>query len=305
MLDVLAHRQEDGSIKTTVYRKKTHTDQYLNFESHHPIYQRLGVARTLLDRANNIVTDEQDRIVEEKHVESALRNNKYPKWTVKTTKQAIQNKEKKTRTKKQIKDQMKPRGQVTLPYLRGTTERLIKIYKSYGIRSAVRPGTTLRKELVHPKDKIPKQKTTGCVYQVPCRNCNKVFIGETSRCLETRIKEHKDDVDKHSKIRYTRANRKTSQTERHKSAITDHTSQENHAINWDNVKPLVKETHTRARQIHELHGFTVRQNTHNTTSHQHCFTWFYSYRQNTHNITSHQHCFSIQSCFACTESSSC
>ena len=89
------------------------------------------------------MTDDQDRIVEEKHAESALINSKYPRWTVKTTKQAIKNKGKKTQNRKQQKDHIKPRGQVILPYLRGTTERLTKIYKSCGIRFAIRLAITL------------------------------------------------------------------------------------------------------------------------------------------------------------------
>ena len=48
--------KEDGTIKLLVYRKKTHTDQYLNFSSHHPLDKKLGVIKTLLDRRNNIVT---------------------------------------------------------------------------------------------------------------------------------------------------------------------------------------------------------------------------------------------------------
>ena len=43
-----------------VYRKKTHTDQYLNFESHYPLPHKLGVIRTLYDRCDNIVTDPDD-----------------------------------------------------------------------------------------------------------------------------------------------------------------------------------------------------------------------------------------------------
>ena len=45
--------------------------------------------------------------------------------------------------------------------------------------------------LVRPKDKPPKQN--GLVYRIPCE-CGKVYIGETGRSVQDRIKEHKRDT---------------------------------------------------------------------------------------------------------------
>ena len=80
--DTLRVRKEDGTIKLLVYRKKTHTDQYLNFSSHHPLHQKLGVIKTLLDRCNNIVTDPENRRKEEEYTSKALQEFGYPKWTI-------------------------------------------------------------------------------------------------------------------------------------------------------------------------------------------------------------------------------
>ncbi len=60
-MDTFIIRKDDGTIKLLIYRMKTHTDQYLNFDSQHPLHQKIGVARTLLDRMNTIVTEETDK----------------------------------------------------------------------------------------------------------------------------------------------------------------------------------------------------------------------------------------------------
>ena len=56
-LDTLMERKEDGTLKFLIYGKKTHADQYLNFSSHPPLHQKLGVIKPLLDRCNNIVSE--------------------------------------------------------------------------------------------------------------------------------------------------------------------------------------------------------------------------------------------------------
>ncbi|XP_072017161.1 uncharacterized protein [Amphiura filiformis] len=82
-LDTLITRKSDGSLKLSIYRKKTHTDQYLQFSSHHPLHQKLGVVRTLLDRSESLVTEEADRQKEETNIREALSGCGYPDWSIK------------------------------------------------------------------------------------------------------------------------------------------------------------------------------------------------------------------------------
>ena len=46
-LDTEITHHKDGSMSTNVYRKKTHTNKYLSFDSHHPMAHKNAVARTL------------------------------------------------------------------------------------------------------------------------------------------------------------------------------------------------------------------------------------------------------------------
>ncbi len=78
-LDTLIIRKSDGSIKLHVYMKASHTDQYLHFNSHHPLHHKLGVIRTLMNRCNNIVSEEEDRQKEKDHIQKALSLCGYPR----------------------------------------------------------------------------------------------------------------------------------------------------------------------------------------------------------------------------------
>ena len=45
-------------------------------------------------------------------------------------------------------------------------------------------------EYFSAKDKVPKQLLSMVVYKFVCANCNVCYVGETSRHLTTRVKEH-------------------------------------------------------------------------------------------------------------------
>ena len=67
-LDILVSPGRDGSLSTSVYRKPTHTDLYLQWESHHPLSSKYSAIGTLQHRANTICSNTQLLQKEEKHL---------------------------------------------------------------------------------------------------------------------------------------------------------------------------------------------------------------------------------------------
>ena len=51
-----------------------------------------------------------------------------------------------------------------------------------------KPFNSLRQQVTHVKDRTDELKTCGVVYNIYCEQCQKSYIGETSRTLCTRVK---------------------------------------------------------------------------------------------------------------------
>ena len=77
-LDTLVTREPDGKLHTSVYRKPTHTDQYLAYDSHHPQSVKRGIVKCLHDRAKRIITKPSGTAQEKKHLSTVLVANGYP-----------------------------------------------------------------------------------------------------------------------------------------------------------------------------------------------------------------------------------
>ena len=280
-LDVNITRHENGKLSTKVYRKATHTDQYLQFTSAHPLHQKLGVIRSLLDRKDSVITSEVEKTKEDKHLETVLQANGYQKWTINMAKrQKSESEKRKDGKKNKSKDNNQNntrRKLVVLPYVQGLSERIAKIYKNHDITTCMKPNSTLRQALVHPKDKVQKLRNSGVVYEIPCMNCKATYIGETKRNLSIRISEHKRDVTQQEKKQFTRSARKESSSEINKSAVTDHVNTRNHVIDWEQVKIVSKETNVFRRRVRESIAIRKRQETMNRDAgaHQlaHVYDW--------------------------------
>ena len=83
-LDTIVMPQSDNSLLTSVYRKSTHThtDLYLQWESHHHLSAKFSVINTLKHIAKTVCSSNELLKEEEDHLRQALRRFKYPVWVL-------------------------------------------------------------------------------------------------------------------------------------------------------------------------------------------------------------------------------
>ena len=191
-LDTLVTAKGDGSLSTSIYRKPTYTNQYLQWGSHHAIANKYSVINSLLHRAKNICSN-QDQLEEElTHIDRVLSACKYPSWAIK--RMTLKNSTPKTSRSNNINNRNSNinRGSITVPYNKGLSESFKNIGKKYGIQVHFKSGKTLKDELVAPKDKDHITKKSGIIYRFKCDKlgCDEEYIGETSRTFRERYKEH-------------------------------------------------------------------------------------------------------------------
>ena len=74
--------EADGSLSITVYRKPTHTDQYLQWDSHHHLSAKFSVIQTLSHRASSVCSNPELLQKEKDHLRKALTKCNYPKWAL-------------------------------------------------------------------------------------------------------------------------------------------------------------------------------------------------------------------------------
>ena len=84
MLDIRLIR-ESSRITTYLYRKVTHTNQYLQCTSNHRVYQKLGIVRRHMHCTKTLIKDEERMKTDKEkvHVRVALKNCGYPEWPLK------------------------------------------------------------------------------------------------------------------------------------------------------------------------------------------------------------------------------
>ena len=137
-----------------------------------------------------------------------------------------------------------------LPYVKGLSEQLRRCLQQQGVRAVFKSETTLRSQLVRPKDAVDPAKQDGVVYRIPCE-CGKVYIGETGRPMQDRIKEHDRDI-------------RLARTET--SAVSEHAHNTGHKPLWNEVKFIDRDPYYYTRKVKEAIHIRLHPNNINRDS---------------------------------------
>ena len=199
-LDTLVTIEPNNTFSTTVYRKPTHTDQYLHRDSNHHITARQSVFNTLAHRAK-VVSSSQDRLDKElQHIKTALQACQFPNWALNQwyhrflSNNQTNNNKHTNNSNSTNQDNNPTKRNITLvfPFILGISEKFKRLCKAKVIQVHHKGTNTLRTLLGSPKDKDPKTHKSGIIYYYKCPhiNCPEAYIGKSGSALRDRVKEH-------------------------------------------------------------------------------------------------------------------
>ena len=169
------------------------------------------------------------------HLQKLLKSNDYPSSLVqKCLQYTIPTSPNTTPPETDTIASMNNKKILVLPYCKGLSERLSRLCRKLDIQLVSTSKRTLRSELMHVKNKTPKERVAGVVYKVDCC-CGQTYIGETGRSMEVRMKEHQRAV------RQDNTN----------NGIAVHANNTMHNILWESAQILHRETHWHRRKVLE------------------------------------------------------
>ena len=149
-------------------------------------------------------------------------HNGYPANFIRTSSVPVTQEKGLTPNKEDEKKESQPL--MVIPYIAGLSEDIRHVCREFNIRVVSKSGQTLRLMLSKVKDMLPVGKQSNVVYSIPC-SCGQVYIGETKRRLETRLKEYRNACKK-------------GMTEI--SAVAEHAWENSHSIDWEEMSVLDK-----------------------------------------------------------------
>uniref|UniRef100_A0A8D8Y5E7 Reverse transcriptase domain-containing protein n=1 Tax=Cacopsylla melanoneura TaxID=428564 RepID=A0A8D8Y5E7_9HEMI len=187
-LDVLITRNTPSTIKLSVFRRPTHSDTYVNYNSNCNPSVKKALIKTLKNRAEKIC-DNQETYEEEKNkVIRALKQNNYPEDYVRKIWNEVKPQQQKP----------KPITTVAIPYVKNLSERIKRENNKLNIRTVFQSKRKIS-QLIKTPDLSEERRNKNVIYKISCSHtdCQSgPYIGETKAQLHVRKKQHKYNLQK-------------------------------------------------------------------------------------------------------------
>ena len=115
--------------------------------------------------------------------------------------------------------------------IKGFSDEMSRILRKFNINVYTYPYKTIGNILPKIKDSVDAYKR-GAIYKILCKDCSNVFVGETGRCLNACLSEHKCNLKpiNLAKLKEDDLNKKT--------ALVKHCFNCEHRIDFGNFEIL-------------------------------------------------------------------
>ena len=201
--------RKGNDICTTVYRKATNNDVYLNWYAFAPNTWKRGTLKTFIERAYLICSTEELRIVELKYIEKVFyKVNNYPKYVIKQVLKQVHEEHNKTAISivNNIVSTINNEPPITekhpllvLPYQGQKGDRILKSFQKEMnklLPDNIKPKIAFTGKKLgtsfQVKDKTEKKHNHDVIYYGKCPEdqCTEDYLGETGRRFNERVTDH-------------------------------------------------------------------------------------------------------------------
>ena len=194
------------------------------------------MVKTLFNRVNTHISDNKLKHREQLHIHSTLQPNGFPTRTTFLS------------PRKACSQDSPYKHFTSIPYVQ---EKIRKVLNEAGVNVALRPVHTIHYVLPLPKDPYTSEDIGCIIYEIPCLDCNFVYIGQTKRGLKSRLAEHK---------------RATLNQKPEQSALCVHEMEFEHNTDWISAKILKVENNCSKRLVSEAWFINSRPNVMNRSN---------------------------------------
>lgn len=222
-LDILLVRTQ-RTLELEIYRKTTNTNRVIPNTSQHSYPHKMAAFNHMIHRMLTLPLSQKGLQKETNHILEIAYLNGYANKTIVN----LINKKKRTLqrgTLTTLEADQVPRRRITCSFNQHTAA-LKKKLKAHGLDVVYSSrNNQLGTLLGSTKDPVKELAKPG-IYKISCSHCNKVYIGQTRRNLETRLKEHLREAQV--------AIRKN--IDEFRSKVAEHMVSENHPISKKDIQ---------------------------------------------------------------------